>query len=155
MTGVDMSATMNAPCSAELLFAEVDDLSRYPAWLSIVPRAESLDDGATATRPAWSVELRGRVGRLARSKRLRMVRTVHEPARRVRFEREELDGRHHSPWVLEAEVREVGPNESTLEMSLHYGGSFGGSLIEKLLHDEIEASRPRLAAIVRDAAERS
>jgi hypothetical protein len=73
----------------------------------------------------------------------------------VRFEREELDGRHHSPWVLEAEVREIGPHESTLEMSLHYGGSFGGSLIEKLLHDEIEASRARLAALVRDAAERS
>ena len=26
-------------------------------------------------------------------------------------------------------------------MSLHYGGSFGGSLLEKLLNDEIGASR--------------
>ena len=74
-----------------------------------------------------------------------MVRTVHEPGRRVRFERRELDGRDHSPWILEAVVRADGADASALEMSLHYGGSFGGSMLEKLLNDEIETSRPRLA----------
>jgi hypothetical protein len=93
------------------------------------------------------VELRGRIGPLARSKRLRMVRTVHEPGRHARFERRELDGRDHSAWMLDAVVKASG-RESTLVMSLHYGGSFGGSLIEKLLVDEIAASRPRLAARV-------
>jgi hypothetical protein len=151
---VDMSATMRAPCPSEVLFREVENLSRYPSWLSIVPRAEQIDDEGNDA-PVWSVELRGRIGRLARSKRLRMVRTVHRPGRHVRFERQELDGRQHSPWVLDAEVHAVGSDESTLEMRLHYGGSFGGTLIEKLLTDEIEASRPRLAALVRDASERA
>ena len=41
--------------------------------------------------PVWDAELRARLGPLARSKRLRMVRTVHDSQRRVvRFERQEL-----------------------------------------------------------------
>ncbi len=140
-----MSATLHAPCSPSVLFAEVEDLSSYPAWLTIVPRAEPAAASDGDDGPAWLVELRGRIGPLARSKRLRMVRTIHEPGRRVRFVRRELDGRDHSPWVLEATVVPVGDESTTLEMSLHYGGSFGGSLLEKLLNDEIEASGPRLA----------
>jgi hypothetical protein len=76
-----------------------------------------------------------------------MVRTVHEAGRHARFERRELDGRSHSAWVLDAVV-EGADDDSTLEMSLYYGGTFGGSLVEKLLTDEVEASRPRLAARV-------
>jgi hypothetical protein len=78
-----------------------------------------------------------------------MVRTVHEPGQRVRFERREVDGRDHSPWVLEAHVEASGADESSLQMMLHYGGSFGGSVLERLLADEIEESRPRLADRVR------
>jgi hypothetical protein len=29
-------------------------------------------------------------------------------------------------------------------MRLHYGGSFGGSLLERMIRDEIERCRPRL-----------
>jgi hypothetical protein len=145
MTPVDMSATMHAPCPPHVLFEEVEDLTSYPEWLTIVPRAELTTETDVDGGPVWMVELRGRIGPLARSKRLRMVRTVHEVGRRVRFERRELDGRDHSPWVLEARVQSVGEHDSALEMSLHYGGSFGGALVEKLLLDEIEASRPRLA----------
>ena len=50
------------------------------------------DDG----RPAWRVELRARVGPFARSKQLRMVRTVYEPERIARFERIEDDERDHA-----------------------------------------------------------
>lgn len=152
MSIVDLSATMQAPCPVDVLFGEVEDLARYPDWLGIVMRAEPApaDGGAAdASRRAWLVELRGRIGPLARSKRLRMVRTHYEPGRRVRFEREEIDGRHHSPWVLEATVSPVNDEASQLEMALHYGGSFGGGLIEKLLADEIDASRTRLADRVR------
>ena len=145
MTGVDMAASMVAPCGTDVLFAEVEDLSRYPDWLTIVPRAEPTTRDATDPGPVWMVELRGRMGPLARSKRLRMVRTVHEPLRQARFERRELDGREHSSWVLDAVVRPADESSSILEMSLHYGGPFGGGLIEKLLREEIEASRPRLA----------
>jgi hypothetical protein len=76
-----------------------------------------------------------------------MVRTVHEPGARARFERRELDGRSHSAWVLAAEV-EPTDDGSRLTMNLHYGGSFGGIVLERMLRDEIERSRPRLLDLV-------
>ena len=97
---MELAADLDAPCPPEELFAWVDDLARYPSWLSIVTRAE-----AYAGDPlAWSVDLRGRVGPFARSKRLRMVRTSFEPPRLAVFERQEDDGRQHAAWVLRAEV---------------------------------------------------
>ena len=143
---VDVLADLDAPCTTAELFAVVEDLGRYPEWLGIVARAvpEPPDDGAP---PAWAVDLRGRLGPLARSKRLRMVRTRHDVGHSVRFERRELDGRQHSAWELDATV--VPTDEGArLEMRLHYGGSFGGSLLERMLRDEIERSRPRLLALV-------
>lgn len=141
-----MTADLEAPCPPAALFAWVEDLGRYPDWLSIVPRAEVLAPEPGDPGPAWSVDLRGRMGPLARSKRLRMVRTVHGPGR-VRFERVEHDGRRHSPWVLTAEVDEV-PGGSRLRMHLHYGGTLVGPLVERLLGDEIARSRDRLRALV-------
>lgn len=150
-----MTASLDAPCSPRALFAAVEDLSGYPTWLSIVPRAEPAPPDPADPGPAWLVELRGRIGPLARSKRLRMVRTVHDEPRRVRFERRELDGRRHSPWVLDASVDGNG-EVSRLQMRLHYGGTFGGSVLERLLTDEIERSRPRLLArVAADSADGS
>jgi Polyketide cyclase / dehydrase and lipid transport len=143
---VDITETMEAPCPAEQLFAWVDDLSRYPSWLSIVERAERLPQGSGD--PAWSVDLRGRLGPFARSKRLRMVRTALEPSTLVIFERQELDGRRHAPWRLHAEVASVADARSTLSMRLHYGGSLWGPVLERLLSDEIDKGRARLRAIV-------
>ncbi len=141
---MDVIATLDTPVSAAALFPWVDDLSRYPRWLDIVPRAEP--DGATADA-AWIVDLRGRLGPFARSKRLRMVRTVHERDARAVFERRELDGRSHSPWVLDATVSPHGDG-SRLTMQLHYGGALWGPVLERLLGDEIERSKPRLLALV-------
>jgi hypothetical protein len=138
---MDLDASLDAPCSPSELFAWVDDLGRYPQWLSIVTRAEPDGDGA------WLVELRGRVGPLARSKRLRMERSTVEPDHLVVFERAERDGRHHAPWVLRAKVTPR-PAGSHLEMRLHYGGSLWGSVLERLLRDEIEESRRALLALV-------
>jgi hypothetical protein len=145
---VDVTADLDAPCTPADLFEWVDDLARYPQWLEIVPRAVSVDGHPDDTGPAWSVDLRGRLGPLARSKRLRMVRTSLEPGR-VRFERVEHDGRRHSPWVLEATVDEIADG-SRLRVHLHYGGSLVGPLVERLLADEITRSRPRLLALVAD-----
>ncbi len=104
MSLVDLTATLDAPCTPEVLFADVDDLGAYPScWLSIVPRAERAEADPGDVGPAWAVELRGRIGPLARSKRLRMVRTALYVPHHVRFERRELDGRQHSPWVLDAD----------------------------------------------------
>lgn len=132
-----MTADLEAPYPPEAVFPWVEDLGRYPEWLDIVPR--SVADGDDA----WLVDLRGRLGPLARSKRLRMARVRHEAPTAVRFEREERDGRQHSPWVLEAEVQPTASG-SRLTMRLHYGGSLFGPVLEHVLGDEIERSRHRL-----------
>lgn len=144
---MDVHATLDAPCPPDVLFAWVDDLGRYPRWLDIVPRAEPTAGVDGDPGPAWQVDLRGRLGPLARSKRLRMVRAEVEPGRRVRFERREHDGRSHSPWVLEATV-EPHADGSRLSMHLHYGGGLWGPVLERMLGDEIERSRPRLLELV-------
>ncbi len=145
---MDLVADLDAPCPPEVLFARIDDLADYPSWLEIVERAEvadaSPDDGG---QPAWMVDLRGRLGPLARSKRLRMVRTTCDSPRLVRFERQERDGRQHSAWVLEGQV-EPTADGSRLVMRLHYGGAFGGHVLEHLLGEAIERSRPILLAQV-------
>ncbi|MGH9185521.1 MAG: SRPBCC family protein [Acidimicrobiales bacterium] len=146
---MDVTATLDAPCLPGSLFPWVEDLARYPDWLDIVPRAEPVPADAADPGPAWQVDLRGRFGPLARSKRLRMVRTEHDPPNAVRFERRELDGRRHSPWRLTATV-EPGPDGSRLTMHLHYGGGLWGPLLERMLGDEIEHSKPRLLAHVAD-----
>jgi hypothetical protein len=144
---VDVVATVDAGCSAERLFAVVEDLGGYPAWLDIVPRAVAAAAHPGDPGPAWTVDLRGRLGPFARSKRLRMVRTAHQAPELARFERLEHDERRHSPWVLTAEVEgtEAG---SRLTMRLHYGGGLFGPVLERLLAEEIERSRPRLLALV-------
>ena len=140
---MDTISSLDAPCAADRLFAAVADLGDYPGWLSIVNRAEPTGAAPGDEGPAWLVELRGRLGPLARSKRLRMVRTVMDAPGRLRFERREIDGRAHSPWILDAEV-ESRDDGSRLTMRLHYGGAFGGSTLERMLANEIDKSRPRL-----------
>ncbi len=137
---MDVVADLTAPCTTEELFTWVDDLGRYPEWLGIVERAEVVPAGGDGV--AWRVELRGRLGPLARSKRLRMVRTELSD-RGVVFERREQDGRNHSAWVLRADVAPAADG-SILTMRLHYGGSLWGPVLERLLRDEIERSRTRL-----------
>lgn len=121
----------------ELAVAEVvEDLSHYSSWMTLVHAV--VPDG----REAWWVELRGRVGPLTRSKRLRMVRTLHETGR-VRFERRESGPRRHSDWTLE--TRWVGTGGGTrVTTDLHYGGRLWSPLIERVLQDEVEKSKARL-----------
>ncbi|HTN79309.1 MAG TPA: hypothetical protein VMK16_06530 [Acidimicrobiales bacterium] len=72
------------------------------------------------------------------------ARTEASPSRAV-FERREADGRSHARWVLEASVTPADEG-SRLVMHLHYGGSLWGPVLERMLGDEIENSRPRLLA---------
>ncbi len=157
---MDVDVGLEAPCSAAQLFACVDDLGRYPRWLELVPRAEPVAAHDDDPGPAWTVDLRARIGPLARSKRVRMVRTTHQPpipgspegagvAGVARFERWELDGREHSDWILEATVAEGTGGGSRLAMHLHYSGELFGPVVERLLADAIARSRPRLLALVR------
>ena len=109
--------------SATDVFEQLATLDRYPAWMRLVHRAEALapDDG----RPAWRVELRARVGPFARSKQLRMVRTVHEPPHRVRFERVQDDDRDHAAWILAATVERRSTAAPGVVTELATAGSSG------------------------------
>lgn len=144
---MDLTATLDAECTPEALFGWVGTLDTYDRWLEIVPRTESAPPAPGDPGPAWFVTLRGRLGPLARSKRLRMVRTSERAPERAVFERRETDDREHSAWVLTATVSSDGPT-STLTMDLHYGGSLWVPLLDRLLTNEIEASRERLRALV-------
>lgn len=150
--GVDVHASLDAPCAPTDLFVFVDDLARYPGWIDLVHRAERVDPNDTLEVPGpaeWQIELRGRIGPLTRSKRLRMQRTVHDADACVAvFERHEVDGRRHSPWVLRAEVVPVGAG-SALRMHLHYGGAlWTGGVLERALADQIRDGRERLLTLV-------
>ena len=144
---MEVTAVLDAASTPSALFAVVEDLGRYPAWLDLVARAVPTGPAPGDPGPAWSVDLRGRLGPLARSKRLRMVRTAHEPAVRARFERAEVDGRRHSPWVLTVDVAPTATG-SHLTMTLHYGGGLFGPVLERVLVEEIERSKPRLLALL-------
>lgn len=148
--------TLDAP--PHVVLAVVADLATYPGWLDLVTRAEPTDAVGDDPGPAWDVELRGRVGPLARSKLLRMVRSQHDVADGaegvagggvVRFERRDADGRSHSPWVLTAAVEPAATGGgSTLTMRLHYGGSLWGPVLDHVLADAVERGRSRLPAVV-------
>jgi len=142
---MDLTASLEAPCAAEQLFELVDDLSTYPQWNGLVHNATREPDNDAA----WDVELRARVGPLARSKRLRMIRTVRDAdAFKVRFERDQADGRNHSPWVLDAAIVER-DGLSTLTMHLHYGGRlWTGGALERALAEQITSGRQRLLDLV-------
>ena len=129
----------------EVVFGFVERLDRYPAWMELVHDVVPVDD---PDHPAWEVELRAQVGPFARSKRLRMARTVHvEPIMAV-FERAEIDGREHSPWVLRSALSEV-EGGTELKMTLVYGGSlWTGAVLQRVLDDHVERGAAALAALV-------
>jgi hypothetical protein len=101
---------------------------------------------ANESEPAWSVELRAKVGPFARSKRLRMVRTVDESPNHVRFERKESDTNAHGTWILDARLD--GTATTRLTVRLQYEGRLWSSVVERVLRDEVERSKERLLALV-------
>ena len=138
---MDIRVDVELPCSVAKILPFIDDLAQYPAWMGLVHAVVSEGEGV------WQVELRGKIGPFARSKRLRMIQVETSEPHHIRFERQENDGRSHSDWVLDAQVTEVG-STSTLNMTLHYGGRLFSNVVERALHDEIEASKQRLRNLV-------
>ena len=59
---MDVIASLEAPCAAERLFELIDDLSSYPQWNGLVHSAIA----EPGDQQAWDVELRARLGPLAR-----------------------------------------------------------------------------------------
>ena len=141
------------PCPPERAFALVDDLSTYPAWMDLV---HAVDEVASSDRRrTWDVELQAQVGPFARSKRLRMVRTVHDPPHRVVFERAEVDGRRHSPWVLAATLVPGTVHDAAdtvITMTLTYGGNlWTGAVLQRVLDDHVERGANALSTLLADA----
>ena len=139
---MDIRVDVDLACSVKDLLPLINDLGQYPQWMglvhAVVPEAD---------HQAWQVELRGKIGPFARSKRLRMVQVETSSAEHLRFERAEVDGRSHSAWVLEAKVSQQA-SMTTLNMTLQYSGRLFSSVVERALHDEIEASKQRLRKLV-------
>ena len=148
------------PGPPERAFALVDDLSAYPAWMDLVHDVQEVQEQVSATggQRAWEVELQAQVGPFARSKRLRMVRTVHEPDRRVVFERAEIDGRRHSTWILaavlepDAHAESLGEASTKLTMTLTYGGNlWTGAVLQRVLDDHVERGARALCGLLTEA----
>lgn len=131
------------------VFAVLADLGHYDDLLGIVHQV--VPDATTAVdgEPAWWVTLRAKLGPLARSKRLRMVRTVHEPDQLVRFERRETDSRQHSAWTLEARVEPASGGEpaSEVTMALDYGGRLWSGMLDGVLQGQVNSAAANLARL--------
>lgn len=121
--------------------AAVEDLATYPRWFTIVDSVTPTADGA------WTVDLAARLGPIKRTKRVRMVRVA--PGH---FERSELDGKRHSPWVLRTDVHddEHRPGGSRLRMHLHYGNTEFFPGMSVLLASEARRAAKRLDDMLRD-----
>lgn len=145
-----ISESVVVPAPPSTVFAHVADLTAYPAWLGLVHTADALPLSA-GERPAWSVELRARVGVFARSKQLRMERSELVADRLVVFERAEVDDRRHARWALRAELEPVDERSTRLTMHLAYDGAlWTGGLLERVLEDEIRRGRVGLVRLVND-----
>lgn len=138
------ASSVEVPAALSRVEPHVSDLARYPEWMPLVFSAVECGPGS------WDVELRAKVGIFARSKRLRMVRTVTSPGRVV-FERREIDGRRHSPWVLEVTLDERA--DSTLvTMDLAYGGSlWTGGVLDRVLASHVEQGKAGLVRLFQTA----
>jgi hypothetical protein len=139
---VDLSAAVRLAYPPPAVFAEVRVLDGYPAWLGLV---ESADVAPDRDQAAWVVTVVARLGPVRRAKQVRMVRVLDQPPTVARFERVELDGRAHSPWVLTATVEPDGTG-SRLTVHLHYGGGLRLPFLDLLVRDEAARAGPRLAA---------
>jgi hypothetical protein len=166
---MDLRFVAQAPADRAALFAVVADLTTYPGWLELVHRVQPADPEPDDDGPAFLVDLRARLGPLARSKRLRMVRVEHRPVEEVRFARREVDGRQHAPWLLSALVRAIEPpttpattdpspaeapsppHVSEVQVTLHYGGHLWAAPLELALTSHVERAIPRLQAVVAGA----
>lgn len=149
---MDQQFSAELTTGPERVYPLVADLTRYPEFLDIVHRVEPAPAGAEGEPPAWLVTLRAKVGPFARSKRLRMVRTVADEGRQARFERAEIDGRSHSAWVLEATVATRPADDgradaSTLTMRLAYSGGLWSSALDGLLRSQVDRAAAKLDSL--------
>lgn len=149
---MELDARAEIAVAHDRVVAALEDLATYPHWLTIVGAAEPApghpDDQA---RPAWWVDLVGRVGPFRRTKRVRMVRTaLDRSAGTVRFERVEHDGRSHNAWILTAEASGAAGGRTAVHVHLHYGGGRTLPGADLLLRQEAHKAGARLERHLRN-----
>lgn len=136
------SVALTAP--VDVVRPYICDLAKYPQWMPLVYSATPSGDDA------WDVELRAKVGVFARSKRLRMRRTVDTDSMFV-FEREETDGRRHSPWLMRVSLT-PSVDGSTVTIDLSYGGNlWTAGVLDRVLASHVDAGKKGLAELVHGA----
>ena len=136
---VSRTATIEAPLP--LVRSVLRDLSSYSEWVPIVSSVEPDGD------EHWFVELRVSMGPFARSKRLRMKRSVDD-SNKVCFTREESDGRRHARWELCLTLESVA-DETSVDAALDYDGKmWTPGPVEEALHSGLDAAIDRLHKFV-------
>ena len=153
---MDLDAAADLAFDQATVFAALEDLATYPHWLTIVAAATPTDhdDDDGDGGPAWLVDLQGKVGPFTRTKRVRMVRTAHDPAAgTVRFERQERDGRHHNAWILTGEAGPTTGGRTAVRVHVHYGGGRSLPGADLLLRQEARKAGERLDAHLRTRRE--
>ncbi|MEK9938736.1 MAG: SRPBCC family protein [Ilumatobacter sp.] len=151
---MDLEESIDVDAPRSDVVAVLGDLASYAEWLDIVamarPVAGTVDDPGGG--PAWEVELRARIGPFARTKRLRMVRSVmvdNADGSDITFTRCEEGSRQYSDWTLSVRVEDLAPGGSRAVLNLHYGGSlWTPGPLERVLADQISVGRERLRAVV-------
>lgn len=138
------SSTMELPVDQSLVHPYVSDLKKYEEWMPLIHSVEPSGDDL------WDVELRAKVGVLARSKRLRMRRTSNSPEHIV-FERDESDGRNHSAWTLKVRTEPSGSG-CVVTMELSYSGAlWSAGILDRVLASQVEAGKAGLSRVVQGA----
>ena len=126
------------------VYPYVADLARYVEWMPMVHEVETVGDGV------WKVELRAKVGVFARSKRLRMKRTM-DTTQNIVFERDEIDGKRHSPWTMAIALQPTDAG-SVVTVDLSYGGTlWTAGILDRVLAAQVEAGKTGLARVVHGA----
>ncbi len=146
-----VDATIAAPLEA--VRHAVGDLGTYPNWMELVAESESVAPADGDVGPAWDVTIRAKIGPFARSKRLRMVRTIDDPGI-VRFERRELDEREHSAWVMTSKVNVNADDASATDVSisLSYDGALWSAALEPVLGTFIGSATEELTTFANRAS---
>ena len=141
---MNYSSSVDVPVQSDVIRPFVENLSAYPAWMPMVHQVVALSDDV------WSVELRAKVGVFARSKALRMRRTMND-ANVIVFERDEDDNRQHSAWVMRVAL---GPsvNGTNVTIDLSYGGTlWTAGILDRVLASQVDAGKAGLLRVVLNA----
>ena len=138
------SSDVEVAVEPTLVYPYVADLVRYAEWMPMVHDVEAVGDGV------WNVELRAKVGVFARSKRLRMNRTVNT-TQNIVFERDEIDGKRHSPWTMAIALQSADAG-CVVTVDLSYGGTlWTAGILDRVLAAQVEAGKTGLARVVHGA----